>query len=205
MNKKEHWEKVYSSNKNIEVSWYQEIPLTSIELISKYSSDLQSQIIDIGGGDSFLVDNLIEQGYSSISVLDISSQAIEKSKKRLANKSSTVDWIVSDVTKFKSDENFDIWHDRATFHFLTEDEQIESYISIVNKQISENGFLILGTFSTNGPTKCSGFNVKQYSKKTITELFSENFALVESFQEEHITPFDIKQNFIWNVLRRKFT
>ena len=162
-------------------------------LIRNTNLGKSAKIIDIGGGDSKIVDYLIEQGYENITVLDISSKAIERAKIRLEKLSEKVNWIVSDITKFKPKTTYDIWHDRATFHFLTTDEEVKKYVKLTEKWVSHS--IILGTFSKNGPTKCSGLEIKQYSESELENQFSNCFRKLKCISEDHITPFKTKQNF----------
>ncbi|CAN1484296.1 AdoMet_MTases domain containing protein [Flavobacteriaceae bacterium] len=192
---KKHWETVYETKNPNQVSWTQEIPKTSLNLIHSFNINKNAKIIDIGGGDSKLVDFLLEEGFQNITVLDISQKAIEKAQLRLGEKAKKVNWIVSNSIDFKPTTQYDVWHDRAAFHFLTSQEQINKYLEIVKKAVS--GYLIIGTFSENGPLKCSGLEIKQYSKETITELFQNEFQVLECFTEDHLTPFDTTQNFIF--------
>ena len=147
--RKKHWENIYQTKQLNEVSWYQPVPQTSLDLISKYVKSFDAKIIDIGGGDSFLVDHLIELGYTNISVLDISEAAIERAKIRLGENANKVSWIVSDISKFEPTEKYDFWHDRAAFHFLTNKVEIQSYVQLVQASINSNGILSIGTFSDN--------------------------------------------------------
>lgn len=149
LDRKNHWEKVYQTKNPDQVSWTQEIPKTSLEFIHSLGLNKNAKIIDIGGGDSKLVDHLLNEGYHNITVLDISDKAIEKAKKRLGENATKVNWIVSDITEFEPHSSFDVWHDRATFHFLTSEEQIKKYIKIATKCVS--GYLIIGTLSSDGP------------------------------------------------------
>lgn len=190
---KNHWETVYETKQPNEVSWTQENPKTSLDLIRETNLDKTAKIIDIGGGDSRLVDFLLAEGYENVSVLDISSNALERAKNRLGKNAEKVNWIVSDITEFKPETTYDIWHDRATFHFLTTTEQIGKYSEIT--QNWNNGFLIIGTFSENGPTKCSGLEIKQYTEIEIENQFSANYKKLKCITEDHITPFKTKQNF----------
>ena len=162
-----------------------------------------ARIIDIGGGDSHLIDSLIELGYTNLYLLDISESAIERSKKRLGAKADKVTFIVSDVLDFNSVEKFDVWHDRASFHFLTNENDILSYKSIVSNALNANGNFILGTFSTDGPLKCSGLEITQYSVEKMLELFEEEFEMENCFTEDHETPFDTVQNFIFSHFKKK--
>ena len=164
---------------------------------------LTANIIDIGGGDSHFVDALLEKGYQNIWVLDISGKAIEKAKQRLGQKGSRVHWIFSDVTKFESPVTFDLWHDRATFHFLITRSQIDKYISVAKHSIKKNGYLVLGTFSENGPGKCSGLKVKQYSEASMCRAFEAAFEKIKCVVEDHTTPFNTMQNFVYCSFRKK--
>jgi ubiquinone/menaquinone biosynthesis C-methylase UbiE len=194
-NKKAHWETVFTTKQPNEVSWTQEYPKTAIDYLQNLNLLKTANIIDIGGGDSNLVDALLEKGYRNIWVLDISATALERAKKRVADKAHLVHWIVADVTEFKPEVKFDFWHDRAVFHFLTEEEDIKKYVAIIGKAIDSNGNFLLGTFSENGPLKCSGLEIKQYSENTMKQTFQESFQAVKCFTENHTTPFDTLQNF----------
>ena len=163
-NKKEHWETVFTTKQETEVSWYQKQPKTSIDLIQACKVSKEAKIIDIGGGDSYLVDGLLELGYTNITLLDISAKAIDRIKKRLGDKANLVTFIVSDILDFNPSETYDFWHDRASFHFQTDAHQIEKYAQIVSKAIAKNGHMVIGTFSENGPRKCSGLDITQYNE-----------------------------------------
>ena len=199
--RKEHWEKIYQHKSFNETSWYQELPDTSIEFFQIAQLPKSAKIIDIGGGDSNLVDFLLEEGYENISVLDISANALERAKKRLGKNAEKVTWIVSDITEFKPETKYDIWHDRATFHFLTTEEQIKKYTEITQKWI--NGYLIIGTFSENGPKKCSGLDIKQYSETAMENQFSNSFKKLKCITEDHTTPFETKQNFTFCLFEKR--
>lgn len=202
MDNKKHWENIYQKKEIDGVSWYQKIPSESLQLIKKYSISNSDKIIDIGCGKSFLADNLLELNYTNISLVDISSNALKEVKQRLQNKS--LNFIETDILNFNSNDKYDIWHDRAVFHFITNRQGIEKYISLCNKYINNNGILIIGTFAEDGPLKCSGLEIKRYSVDQISGLFEESFELVESFKMLHKTPFDTEQSFSFCVLR-KFT
>lgn len=198
---KEHWEAVYQNKGPEEVSWTQEIPKTSLNFIHSFNLDKSAKIIDIGGGDSKLVDFLLDEGFENISVLDISAKALEKAKLRLGNRSEKVNWIVSDILDFKPDTTFDVWHDRAAFHFLTTKEQVEKYIEIAQSAVS--GYLTIGTFSENGPKKCSGLDIKQYSEETLHTVLKNRFEKLHCIYEDHKTPFNTTQNFLFCSFKRK--
>ena len=192
---KKHWETVYETKNPDQVSWTQEIPKTSLNFIHSFGLDKKAKIIDIGGGDSKLVDFLLEEGFENITVLDISEKAIQKAQLRLGVKADKVNWIVSDITQFNPTTQYDVWHDRAAFHFLTSKVDVNKYVEIVKKSVSK--YIVIGTFSENGPQKCSGLEIKQYSQETLTKLFQKDFQIIECFNEDHTTPFDTKQNFIY--------
>lgn len=193
--RKFHWDRIYDSKQMNEVSWFQESPSTSIDLIKSFNLDLDASIIDVGGGDGFLVDHLLMMGFKDITILDISISAINKAKKRLGTNSSLVEWVVSDISKFIPKKKYDLWHDRAAFHFLTESNEIKHYIRSTESHIKQNGNLIIGTFSENGPLKCSGIQITQYSQISLSKLFNDKFKVKESFQTDHKTPFNTIQNF----------
>ena len=201
LQRKKHWETVYETKNPDEVSWTQEIPKTSLAFIHSFGLDKSSKIIDIGGGDSKLVDFLLDQGFENITVLDISEKALEKAKIRLGEKSKKVTWTISDILDFEPTETYGVWHDRAAFHFLTTEEEIEKYKSIVNKSV--DGFLIIGTFSENGPLKCSGLEISQYSQEKLTSTFEEKFDKIDSVLEDHQTPFGTTQNFLFCGFKKR--
>jgi cyclopropane fatty-acyl-phospholipid synthase-like methyltransferase len=194
-NTKSHWENVFATKNPNEVSWTQEYPKTAMNHIESLELSKTANIIDIGSGDSNLVDALLDNGYENIWVLDISEFALERAKKRLGEKANKVHWIVSDITEFSTDIKFDFWHDRAVFHFLTEQQNIDKYVALINNAIADNGNFLLGTFSENGPLKCSGLEIKQYSENNMRQTFNQSFDTVNCFTENHITPFNTNQNF----------
>ena len=200
MDNKKHWENIYQKKEIDGVSWYQKVPIESLQLIKKYSISSSDKIIDVGCGKSFLADNLLELNYTDISLVDISSNALKEVKDRLQNKS--LNFIETDILNFNSNDKYDIWHDRAVFHFITNPEGIEKYISLCNKYINNHGILIIGAFAEDGPLKCSGLEIKRYSVDQISGLFKETFELVESFKMLHKTPFDTEQSFLFCVLRK---
>ncbi len=195
--RKNHWENIYQTKQLNEVSWYQPTPQTSINFIEQFNLPKSANIIDVGGGDSFLVDYLIDNNYQNITVLDISEAAIDRAKKRLGNKASKINWIVSDIVQFNTTDKFNFWHDRAAFHFLTKKKEIASYIQLVQNKINTDGILVIGTFSEQGPLKCSGINIKQYSENSMTSLLSNSFEKINCFTTNHQTPFNTLQNFLF--------
>ena len=190
---KTHWEKVYATKQPHEVSWTQDKPTTSLDFIHSFKIPKTAQIIDIGGGDSRLVDYLLAEGFENITVLDLSKNALNRAKERLGEKASKVHWIVSDITSFKPTTQYDVWHDRATFHFLTEKNQIKYYKTLTAQAVK--GYLTIGTFSKNGPEKCSGLPIKQYDETALVTELSTDFDKIRCINEDHTTPFGTHQNF----------
>jgi len=198
-NIKQHWETIYESKADNEVSWFQKNPTTSIRLIETYCKDKNSRIADIGGGNSLLAAALDKKQFKNITVLDISAKGLERSRRRIPN--APIKWVESDILNCPL-VDIEIWHDRAVFHFLTDVKYIKRYVDITSNEIVKGGYLILGTFSETGPEKCSGLTITQYSKTKFQSLFGEHFKLIECFNETHHTPFNTQQNFIWVVLQR---
>ncbi|WBV61829.1 class I SAM-dependent methyltransferase [Chryseobacterium camelliae] len=198
---KNHWENVYETKNPDQVSWTQKKPQTSLDFINSFRLGKDAKIIDIGGGDSSLVDFLLEEGYKNVTVLDISAKALEKAKERLGNKAENVKWVVTDITEFQPDETYDIWHDRAAFHFLTTPEQISKYAEITEKAVK--GFMVLGTFSKTGPLKCSGLEITQYDEESMTAQFERGFEKIDCTTEDHTTPFETTQNFIFCSFKKR--
>lgn len=197
--KKEHWEKIYAEKTPEQVSWTQAVPEMSIKLFSHLNLPKDAAIIDVGGGESKLVDYLLKEGYTDITVLDISENALQKTRNRLGQLADKVNWIVSDILSFKPQRAYDCWHDRATFHFLITDEEKAQYRSLVNEHIK--GYFILGTFSPTGPKKCSGLDICQYDEAWMLQQFPA-FQKIECEQVTHITPFDTEQNFQFCVMKK---
>ena len=198
---KTHWEKVYQTKSPNEVSWTQETPTTSLKLIQSFQLNTSAKIIDVGGGDSKLVDHLLERGFENITVLDISEKALEKAQKRLGSRAKKVNWIACDIINFKPEHSFDLWHDRAAFHFLTSKEQIKKYCSLATSSVNKH--LVIGAFSKDGPVKCSGLEIKQYDLDTLSTAFISGFKTIQSLTEDHTTPFKTKQNFIFSSFEKK--
>jgi len=194
-NNKSHWENVFATKNPNEVSWTQKYPKTAMTYLENLNLSKTANIIDIGGGDSNLVDVLLEKGFQNIWVLDISEFALERAKKRLGDKADLVHWIVADITEFKPEVKFDFWHDRAVFHFLTSEASIDKYKTTIENAVNKEGNFLLGTFSEKGPLKCSGLEIKQYSENSMKQTFSESFEAVKCFTENHTTPFNTVQNF----------
>jgi 2-polyprenyl-3-methyl-5-hydroxy-6-metoxy-1,4-benzoquinol methylase len=202
-NHKHHWDNIYTTKAEEDVSWFQPYPKTSMEFVQLFNLPRTAKIIDIGGGDSHFVDALLENGFKNIWVLDISFKAIERAKERLGEKASKVHWVISDVTEFDPPVKYDLWHDRAAFHFLTSEENIYKYVSIAEDAIKKDGHLILGTFSENGPKKCSGLEIRQYSETSMSARFEVAFERIKCVYEEHKTPFNTIQNFLFCSFKKK--
>jgi len=200
--RKNYWESIYDHKKLTEVGWYQANPALSLEFIKKASLPKEAKIIDIGGGDGLLADNLIELGFTNLTVLDISQKAIEKAKLRLGEKAEMIKWICTDITDFEPEEKYDFWHDRACFHFLTDQKEIESYRRIVATGINIHGIFILGTFSKTGPSKCSGLEIHQYDENELKRLFSDQFDANECIESVHHTPSMSTQNYVFCSFKR---
>jgi len=201
LDRTKHWEAVYETKNPDQVSWTQKTPKTSLEFIQSFGLEKTAKIIDIGGGDSKLVDCLLAEGYENITVLDISAKAIEKAQNRLGEKAKKINWIVSDINAFIPNTTYEIWHDRATFHFLTTPDQIKKYMNSARNAVS--GFLTIGTFSKQGPKKCSGLEIKQYDEQELTSEFENGFEKLKCVQEDHLTPFGTTQNFLFCSFRKK--
>ncbi|WP_117881745.1 class I SAM-dependent methyltransferase [Aureibaculum luteum] len=201
LDRKKHWETVYETKNPDQVSWTQKTPKSSLEFMHSFGLKKTARIIDVGGGDSKLVDCLLDEGYENVTVLDISAKSLEKAKNRLGEKVDKVTWIVSDILEFEPNGTFDVWHDRATFHFLTTTNQIKKYIKTVRQSVS--GFLVIGTFSQNGPEKCSGLEIKQYNEERLILEFKDGFDKMKCMSEDHLTPFGTKQNFLFCGFKRQ--
>ncbi|MCW3120035.1 MAG: Methyltransferase type 12 [Chitinophagaceae bacterium] len=198
---KSHWETVYETKSPEQLSWTQEIPKTSLALLRSLGLKKNAKIIDIGGGDSKFADFLLDEGFENITVLDISAKALDKAKLRLGDKAQKISWVASDITEFKPATTFDIWHDRATFHFLTDSDQIAKYTETARNFVS--GYLIIGTFSDDGPTKCSGLQIRQYNEETLAKELENGFDKMSCLTEDHITPFGTTQNFLFCSFKRQ--
>ena len=195
--REKHWEHIYDTKALNEVSWYQETPDTSLKFITDAKLPKSARIIDVGGGDSLRVDHLLRLGYQNITVLDISQKAIDRAKERLGVLASKVTWIVEDITIFKTSKQYDLWHDRAVFHFLTSEHDVQAYKSVLNHTLTEDGKAIIGTFSESGPAKCSGIEIKQYSDTSLKNTFSPDLLATSCAFFDHNTPFNTKQNFVF--------
>lgn len=204
MESKAHWEHIYKSKGIREVSWFQEHASQSIELIKKTGVSLGANIIDVGGGASTLVDDLLDKGYSKITVLDISGAALRRSQDRLGQRASRVIWLELDIIRAELPPNFyDVWHDRAVFHFLTNEADRARYVRAVQRSVKPGGHIVVASFGLSGPEKCSGLNVVRYSAESMHREFGSDFELVDSTTQTHHTPSGTDQQFIYCYCRLK--
>lgn len=201
-NQEDHWDKIYESKTPTEVSWYEPLPEQSLSYIIECELQKDASIIDIGGGDSFLAEFLLAQNFKDVTVVDISQKAIDRAKLRLGERAEQVDWIKTNVLDFTPDRQYDVWHDRAAFHFLIEDKQVEKYVNLAYKAVKPGGFVVLGTFSESGPNTCSGLKVRQYSIKEMQQLFLDGFTPLNCKNFDHSTPSGDKQNFTFCSFRK---
>lgn len=200
--RKKHWENIYQTKEPKEVSWFQPTPKTSLDFFKQLNVPATAKIIDIGGGDSLLVDHLLDLDYQNISVLDISAAAIDRAKQRLGERANKVKWIIADAANFKPLEKYDFWHDRAAFHFLTDEQEISNYLETAQLNINPTGILVIGTFSEQGPKECSGIEIKQYSETTMTNRLKKFFEKIKCITVDHKTPSGTIQNFVFCSFRK---
>ena len=198
-----HWENVYTTKRETEVSWFQQSPAPSFELIVQAGAVSNSAIIDIGGGTSRLVDKLVEQGFEDVTVLDLSGAALAAARRRLGTGAERVNWIVADATTWEPVKPYDIWHDRAAFHFLTDASDRAAYIARLKRGLKIGGHAIIATFALDGPEKCSGLPVARYDSASLGQALGTAFKLVHAQRHEHATPWDSRQSFQFSVFRRE--
>ena len=201
--RQDHWQNVYHTKSEHEVSWFQETPEVSLEMIRSVEVSTGASIIDIGGGSSRLVDCLLDSGFTSISVLDLSENALEASQARLGARSADVDWIVADVTAWQPSRTYDLWHDRAAFHFLTDKGDQAAYAECVHKAVKQGGFVIIGTFAPDGPERCSGMPVVRHDAVSLMNTLGNSFVLLNSLNHNHLTPGGTVQKFQFSLFRRE--
>jgi len=201
--RKTHWETIYQTKNLADVSWYQSKPITSLKFISELDLKKDAKIIDIGAGESYLTDHLLAGGFSDLTILDISEEALDHTRLRFGKMADNLKWITADISNFIPEVKYDLWHDRAAFHFLTEETQIQNYLKTLENWIKPGGFVIMGTFSEKGPEKCSGLEIRQYSIAEISDLLAENFQKIHCENIDHITPSGAIQNFTFCSFRKK--
>lgn len=202
MDRKTHWDNVYQTKKSTEVSWYEPDPQQSLNLILGVCERNRGRIIDVGGGQSLLAERLLDAGFGQITVLDVSSAAIEATKARLGDRAAKVSWVFSDIVRADSPGDFDIWHDRAVLHFLTDPEDQLRYVELVRKSVVPGGYFIVGTFAFGGPEKCSGLTVQQYDEQSMRKLLGSDFRHIMSVEYLHMTPAGKPQQFYFGVYQR---
>lgn len=202
VSRRAHWENVYNTKGESDVSWFQENPAPSLELIDLAGVTPGSSIVDIGGGASRLVDALIDRGFENLTVLDLSEAALTTAKTRLGDKALNVQWVAEDVTMWEPSQTYDLWHDRAAFHFLTDPVDRTAYITCLRKSIRRGGHAIIGTFALDGPERCSGLVVARYDAGSLAGTLGEGFELLDTRPHEHVTPWGSKQRFQFSTFRR---
>jgi len=198
-----HWESIYTTKAESEVSWFQQSPAPSFELIVQAGATSKSVIIDIGGGASRLVDNLIGQGFEDVTVLDLSASALAAAKGRLGAHAERVSWIVADATSWEPIRLYDVWHDRAAFHFLTDANDRAAYVARLERGLKIGGHAIIATFALDGPEKCSGLPVVRYDSASLGQMLGGTFKLIHMQRHVHATPWDAQQNFQFSMFRRE--
>jgi 2-polyprenyl-3-methyl-5-hydroxy-6-metoxy-1,4-benzoquinol methylase len=198
-----HWEKVYTSKDETDVSWFQENPALSLELIEQAQGGRDARIIDIGGGASRLADGLLDRGFRHLTVLDISAAALDLAALRLGRRASKVQWITADVTQWQPSRRFDVWHDRAVFHFLVDPADRAAYVARLKSALVPGGHAIIATFATDGPDTCSGLPVQRYDAASLATELGAEFRLVESRPHDHVTPWNSSQRFQFSVFQKQ--
>lgn len=197
MNRQEHWNNVYQTKDSSDVSWFQRRPDVSLALIAAAGTPKTQGVIDVGGGASVLVDCLLDEGYTPLGVLDLSAEALNHARSRLGGRADSIAWFVADVTSFNPPHRFGLWHDRAVFHFLTDPLDRRAYLATLRKSLQPGGAVVLSTFATDGPPKCSGLDVMRYDEVTMRAELGVEFQLQETRRETHITPWESEQRFIY--------
>ena len=200
MDRREHWDDVYTQKLATSVSWYQPHASTSLSFIKKVAGPI-TPIIDVGGGASTLVDDLLEEGFKDLSVLDIAERGLAKSRARLGKRAADVAWLVADVTQWRPQRQYGVWHDRAVFHFLTNAEHQQAYLAAMEAGLTVGGTVVMATFAPDGPEKCSGLPVQRYSAGDLATRLGSHFLLVEQARERHTTPWNTTQTFSYAVFK----
>ena len=203
VSRQHHWEKVYTTKSESEVSWFQETPALSLELIELVGPMQNSAIIDIGGGASRLVDHLVSRGYQDLTVLDLSGSALGSARSRIGGKADRVTWITADVTLWQPSRSYDVWHDRAAFHFLTEPNDQAAYVVRLRRALRVGGHAIISTFAPDGPERCSGLMVSRYDANTLAATLGAGFELIDTRRHDHTTPWGAVQKFQFSTFRRE--
>ena len=200
---KSHWEEIYNTKPPTEVSWYQTSPSLSLKLIEATAIEKGQGIIDVGGGSSMLVDCLLDEGYEDLAVLDLSGRSLEIARARLGDRKDDVEWYESDATEFQPPRRFHLWHDRAVFHFLTDEQDRREYVNVLREALMPEGYLVMATFAIDGPKRCSGLDTVQYDEESMSLELGDEFVLMKNVDETHVTPGDIEQKFTYFLYQRK--
>ena len=203
LDKKAHWQKIYHDKSPLDVSWYQKQPELSLQLIHRSLERKDRAIIDVGGGASQLVDCLCNEGYSNLSVLDISAHALDFAKQRLGDLAVKVEWFACDITEFDPPQRYALWHDRAVFHFLTEEPDRNKYVNVLQRALQPGGYLVIAAFAVGGPERCSGLEIVQYDASRLMTVLGDEFNLLDEAHEIHVTPANKEQKFVYFRLVRK--
>ena len=201
--RKAHWEEMYRTKLPDEMGWYETYPAMSLKLVLLAGIDKNAHIIDIGGGISFFSDKLLDKGFKHITVLDISGTAIEKAKARFGKQAANIIWIEAHITEFEPSRTYDLWHDRAVFHFLTDPADRKKYLEVMKRALNPTGRVIMATFGLNAPPKCSGVDVARYSPELLSREIDGDFELMHAFDEIHITPSGKEQPFIYCLFAKR--
>lgn len=202
--RQDHWQRTYEAKDERRVSWHQDAPEPSLALVTAAAASLDARIIDIGGGASLLVDRLVQRGYRKVSVLDVSSAALARAKARLGTQAAAVDWIAADITSWTPPDRYDVWHDRATFHFMVTEADRAAYLARLGQALVPGGHAIIATFAPDGPEKCSGLPVMRYDPERLAATLGQDFTLVGSERHLHRTPWDAVQPFQFGIFRRRW-
>lgn len=203
INRQAHWQNVYATKAEKEVSWFQENPTPSLDMIAATGISTDASIIDVGGGASRLVDSLLDKGFSRLAILDLSAKALEATKQRLGRRGDEVNWIVADVATWTPSNVYDLWHDRAAFHFLTDQADRDAYVAVLKKALRSGGHVIIATFALDGPEKCSGLPIVRYDPVNLAAAIGLEFELIDSRLHGHLTPGGGTQRFQFSRFLRK--
>lgn len=203
MNRKEHWDRVYGRKRSVELTWFQEVPSTSLLLIRRMGLSSQARILDVGGGTSLLPSFLLQEGFLHLSVLDVSEKGLEVAKAQLGARADGIEWFQGDLLEFEPPHRWDLWHDRALFHFLTSAEDREAYLRVLNRCLEPGGHVIIATFAPEGPSRCSGLDCHRYGPEDLQAVLGSGYELLGSVEEVHATPSGGTQEFVYSWFRRE--
>lgn len=201
--RQDHWQRAYQAKTEQQVSWYQDSPEPSLALVTAAAASLASSVIDIGGGASHLVDHLVQRGFRNVAVLDVSSAALATAQAHLGTSASAVDWIAADITTWAPTRLYEVWHDRATFHFMVTESDRSAYLTRLRQALAPGGYAIIATFALDGPEQCSGLPVMRYDPAGLADMLGPEFTLVSSQRHLHHTPWDSVQPFQFSVFKRR--